>query len=105
MSEGLKNLALSNWKVDYIFTHTTSNRIMKSMKYVKEKNVLNDYYDMLQDQVQYSHWYCGHLHCNETVMEKHTILYEKIIKLGEDEKVFNRHNNSRYKNLYENFSF
>lgn len=38
---------------------------------------------MLQDKVQYVHWYCGHIHCNETMMEKHTILYEKIISVGE----------------------
>lgn len=37
MSEGLENLVLKDWKADYVFTHTTSNRIMKSMKYVKEK--------------------------------------------------------------------
>lgn len=105
MSEGLENLALSNWKVDFVFTHTTSNRIMETMKYVKEKNVLNDYFDMLQVHVHYNHWYCGHLHCNETVMEKHTVLYEKIIRIGEDERAFIRCNNSGHKHSYANFSF
>lgn len=105
LSEGLDNLALNNWKVDYVFTHTTSNRIMESMKYIKEKNELNDYFDMLQDKLQYKHWYSGHLHCNETVMEKHTVLYEKIIRIGEDERVFKRRYNSKYKYLFDNLDF
>jgi len=90
MSEGLKNLELNDWKVDYVFTHTTSNMVMKSMNLFKESNVLNDYFDMLQDKLQYKHWYSGHFHLNMTAMGKHTILYNEIIKLGEDEKAFCR---------------
>jgi len=60
------------------------------MNLFKESNVLNDYFDMLQDKLQYKHWYSGHFHLNMTAMGKHTILYNEIIKLGEDEKAFCR---------------
>lgn len=51
MMEGLENLAINNWKVDYIFTHAAPNRIMESMNYIKERNELNDYFDRLMDRV------------------------------------------------------
>ncbi len=73
-----------------MLTHTISNKMMESMKYFKENNYLNVFLDMLQERLSYSHWYAGHFHCNETIMNKHTILYEKIIKIGEDNNAFKR---------------
>lgn len=48
-----------------------------------ESDILTDYFDMLEDKVQYHHWFCGHYHKNLEIDDKHTILYEKIVPLKE----------------------
>lgn len=31
----------------------------------------------------YKHWYFGHFHIDEDIDDKHTVLYNSIIKIGE----------------------
>lgn len=93
MLEGLRNLELANYQVDYVITHCASNYIehkleelhssLDSCRRFYEQNVLTDYFERLEDRLQYKHWFCGHYHKNLRIDEKHTILYEKMIPLSE----------------------
>jgi hypothetical protein len=51
------------------------------MDYIKENNSLNGFFDMLEDELQYRHWYFGHFHNDKEVDYKHTLLYQKVIRL------------------------
>lgn len=42
------------------------------------QDVLTDYFEALEDKLQYSHWFCGHYHEPMELDYKHTILYYKI---------------------------
>lgn len=78
--EALVNLDKHNWEVDYVITHTTSNRIMKELGYIKEDTVLNKFFDMLEEKLKFKHWYFGHFH-DDVELDKHTLLYNKIIEI------------------------
>lgn len=78
--EALDNLEKNSWSVDYVLTHTASMRIMEDMCYIKENNPLNSFFNMLEDDLSYKHWYFGHFH-DDIEFDKHTLLYNKIIEI------------------------
>lgn len=81
--EAINNLDNYNWKVDYVFSHTTSLRLMEEMGHNKENNELNTFFNMLEKDLFYKHWYFGHFHDDLDFKDKkHTLIYDKIIKLS-----------------------
>lgn len=78
--EALKNLDKHNWEVDYVITHTTSPTMMRKLGYNKENTNLNKFFELLEKELSYKHWYFGHFH-EDKVFEKHTAIYNKIIKI------------------------
>ncbi|MBV7276055.1 metallophosphoesterase [Clostridiaceae bacterium UIB06] len=79
--EALDNLDKNNWNVDYVITHTASIELMQQMCWIKENNPLNSFFNMLQTDLNYKHWYFGHFHDDIDLDNKHTLLYEKIIRI------------------------
>jgi len=83
--EGLENLEKCDWTVDYILSHACSNYIF--YKLVKDHTLmpivtaLNHYFDQLEKEVTFKHWYFGHYHIDMNVDSSHTALYDNIIKL------------------------
>lgn len=89
MFEGLKNLESVNNEVDYIITHCCASSIQSSLGrmqgQVYEQDVLTDYFEQVEKQVCYKHWYFGHYHDDMRVDEKHTLLYRAVLPLGDTE--------------------
>jgi len=84
MEEGFKNLLKHNNKVDYIITHCTYTSLLKKIgNYaLYQKDYLNDYLQTIKENVDYTHWFFGHMHHNKTYNEEFsTCLYEQIIKI------------------------
>ena len=79
--EAMDNLDNHDWCVDYVISHTISMRIMQERGYIKENNSLNKFFDMLEKELEYKHWYFGHFHDDVKIDEKHTMVYNEIIKL------------------------
>lgn len=84
--EGLENLEKHNWTVDYIITHCCSKRTFDELNLYSiglkpYYTQINDYFDIIEDKVNFNHWYFGHYHDNGDVNDKHTLLYEKVTKL------------------------
>lgn len=87
-NRGLKVLEQYNNCVDYILTHDTSNIILKKLTNKmgipqEESDILKEYFDKIEQLVTYKHWYNGHYHIDKDVTDKNTIVYDKIINLGE----------------------
>lgn len=70
-----ENIKKHNYKFDYILTHkyeqipprgTVSVRLMELTKYIEEN-------------VAYGKWYSGHWHKNETIDEKHALVYDTLL--------------------------
>lgn len=93
MEEGRSNLEKAGYKVDYVISHCASNRVQRSLEryYLGEasgetlydRDVLTDYFEELEDRLQYKGWYFGHYHDDITLDDRHSLLYYNIVPLGE----------------------
>ncbi|EQB3101500.1 metallophosphoesterase family protein [Clostridium botulinum] len=86
MREGLDNLRKHNNEVDYILTHTCSSSTLKDITKIygfapKPEDAVNKYLEIIEEKVDFKHWYFGHYHEDIEIDEKHTLIFEKIIKL------------------------
>jgi hypothetical protein len=75
------NIDKFNWNVDFVITHTCSSIMQDKMAYYKENNALNDFFDILENNLTFKHWYFGHFHYDFKVDDKHTAVYTKFLKL------------------------
>jgi hypothetical protein len=81
---GMNNLDKCNWSVDYVLTHTCSNIMRSRMtwhNYNQYNSGLEKYFDILENDLIFKHWYFGHYHEDVKIDTKHTLIYNKIIKL------------------------
>ncbi|ACO85556.1 metallophosphatase [Clostridium botulinum] len=86
MREGLDNLRKYNNEVDYILTHTCSSLVLKDITKIfgfqpKPEENFNKYLEIMEEKVKFKKWYFGHFHEDIKIDEKHTLLFEKIIKI------------------------
>ena len=77
------NLKKNDYKVDYIISHDISGRILHQM-YDNiggcNPNQLNDFFDWVDENVEYKHWYFGHHHIDRDFdNNKISCVYSSII--------------------------
>lgn len=70
-------------KVDYILTHTCTSDIVPKLVDGVAIDPTNQILDVLNEKINYKHWYFGHWHIDKNIDKKHTCLYNKIIPIGE----------------------
>ncbi|MDE7417084.1 MAG: metallophosphatase family protein [Lachnospiraceae bacterium] len=80
MQEGRNNLSRAGYMVDYVITHCLSGS-MQELLVKRDKDILTDYFDKIEERLQYRHWFCGHYHETRRLDEKHTVLYKDIVAL------------------------
>ena len=78
------------WKVDYAITHTCSTRMLSPTLYpapgwnYPDVDRLTTFFDELEDHLDYKRWYYGHFHRDTNPAERHTVLYDCIVRLGDE---------------------
>jgi len=82
MDLGLRNLEKEGNRVDYIITHTFSNKALEGLKnkvgFQSKPDIemgLRRYFDHIEEVVEFKHWYAGHFHYDTDIDKKHTCLY------------------------------
>lgn len=81
---GLANLANHDYKVDYIITHCGPTKHHSKVAPDRvEDNILINYFDKLDEDVDFKKWYFGHYHKDIETDSKHRVIYKDIIKLGD----------------------
>ena len=71
-------------KVDYIISHCASLSMQNKINinnHKKKNNILTNFFEALESELKYEHWYFGHYHLDQDIDDKHTVLYKKIIKI------------------------
>lgn len=75
--------------MDYVLTHTVP------LKYIPTERLLNKFnqknvdpstelfLDKVESNLDYTHWYAGHFHCDKKVNDKFDILYHSIERVGD----------------------
>ena len=91
LQEGLDILSQMGYQVDYVISHCGSNRLQDilseyyksatSCKRIYTTDILTEYFDKLEDKLQYKQWFCGHYHEDMRLDEKHTIIYNQILPI------------------------
>lgn len=84
MENGLANLKAHNNQVDYIITHclpTTYQDIVKRGEFPADR--ATDYLETISQTVAYKHWYSGHYHVNIDVIDKISVVFSRIIRIGD----------------------
>lgn len=85
LEEGSRNLARAGYKVDYVISHCGSNRLQEALEcyYMSPgwfgQDILTNYFEELEDKLQYKHWFCGHYHEDLRMDSRHTILYHSVV--------------------------
>ena len=78
-----KKLREMNGKVDYIITHTGPDDILKIGMSSVAADPTSRYLNSIMHNVEFKHWYFGHMHIDKTILNKYSFLYNKIIPLGD----------------------
>jgi hypothetical protein len=51
-----------------------------------QQDILTNYFEELEDALEYKHWYFGHYHDDKLLDEKHSVLYFNVLPLDYYEK-------------------
>ena len=79
MDFGLKTLRQSNNQVDFIVSHCCPQRIASVYSNgVFKPDVLTQYFNVIDDTVNFSKWYFGHYHDNVSIFDKYEMRYKEI---------------------------
>lgn len=88
MKEAIENLRKVDNKVDYIITHTAPEETMCIFHpHHPEEKPLNNFLEWVRENVEYKHWYIGHLHRDEDVWRHQTILWFDVRNIETNESV------------------
>ena len=81
-----QNLAQNNLKIDYVISHccasSTQNQFNKTGEY--KVNALTNYFDEIKNNCDFNKWYFGHYHEDRRISDKEVVLYNQIVKIGEN---------------------
>jgi len=77
------NIRKHDMKIDYILSHTTSNRtIQKFDKWFPRFDPITNFLDkFIEEDVEYKMNFFGHFHMDKLIDNKHLLLYNNIIEL------------------------
>lgn len=82
--KGLETLKAHENQVDYIITHCLPTRLQDRQTEGKfPPDEMSNYLEKIKDVATFEHWYCGHYHVDRDLTEDISILFNKIIPLGE----------------------
>ena len=88
MQEGIRNLEKVNYKVDYVISHCCSTRVQDTLDPAPYKlfaaDVLTEYFEQLEEKLEFTDWYFGHYHMDQRIDNKHMLLYKSIVKLEQE---------------------
>ena len=78
----IRNLEKHNWDVDVIISHCCPDSIQAKINSSFEHDKLTNFFEhVVKKDCTYKKWYFGHYHVDVDVDEKHTCLYNRIIKV------------------------
>jgi predicted phosphodiesterase len=69
--------------VDYVVTHTAPEKIIAEFNYPERMDGTSKLLTYVDENLEFKHWYFGHMHADKTYQEKYTCQYRKIRLIGE----------------------
>lgn len=88
LEEGIGNMQKNNYEVDYILTHCCSSKTLETVsayagfRYNYDEDILNKYFNVIQQRTTFKHWYFGHYHLDiNEVVDNQTVVFNRIKKI------------------------
>lgn len=84
MQRGIESLRKHGFNVDFVLTHCLPQSAATVLsRGLYELDVLTNYLDdlILEHNLKFKKWYCGHYHCNDSIFSNIEVLYEEIIRI------------------------
>lgn len=83
MEHGRKTLNTAGWNVDIVLTHSLPSRIQNVLFRDNEykTNALTDYFDEIDNRLDFKMWFSGHYHKPMKYDEKYILVYKDIIRV------------------------
>ena len=85
LDEGIANLKKHNNKVDYIITHSCSERALmypqiRNSATLKLSSPESRMLSYIEETAEYKHWYFGHFHIDAEFGGRYTVLYQNVVE-------------------------
>lgn len=80
MNEAIENLDKVG-KVGYILSHCAPAEVQQNLCYWYEQNSITRFLELVKNNYEFDHWFCGHYHYDTEIGNKFTVLYDNIVKL------------------------
>jgi len=86
MEHGRQELEKNGWHVDIVITHSLPQHIQNRMFEwgAFSRNALTEYFDEIDEKLDFRFWFSGHYHLSKPCDEKHFLVYHEIYQLTED---------------------
>lgn len=86
LDEGIANLKKHNNKIDYIITHSCSERALmypqiRNSATLKLSCPESQMLSYIEETAEFKHWYFGHFHIDAELSDKYTVLYHDIKRI------------------------
>ena len=82
---GIANLIDNDYNIDYILTHSCSeitfNKFSKEYGMIPYTTTINEYFNIVENLVDFKHWFFGHYHFSQQIDKQHTCLYDYFIEV------------------------
>lgn len=86
MNEAILNLSKHGNKVDFIITHAAPVNTMSKLRLCHPKEMpLNNFLEWVRENVEYKHWYMGHLHREQDLWQNQTIVWFQLRNMNTNE--------------------
>lgn len=83
LQNGIQNLEMVNYKVDFVITHTPPASIIVIMGAgTYKQDILTQYLEETRINLDYKYWFMGHMHDNRQFNSQDILLYEQIIRIA-----------------------
>ena len=76
-----RSLEEHDWAVDYIITHCAPTDIALAINRHNNADHLTDFLQEIREKARYHYWLFGHYHGNQSIDNKHILLWEQIVQV------------------------
>ena len=81
MKTALDNLKSAGWKADIVLTHCAPAKVQCRLSPLYAQDALTNFFQYIDQELDFEHWYFGHYHEDRETDEKHRALYCDIVRI------------------------
>lgn len=79
-NEAMYNLKMHSMEVNLVLTHAAPTDIVNQLFRERNNDPTCAMLDVFRSQLNYDHWFCGHIHQDYCIEDNFTVVYNKMIK-------------------------